>query len=152
MSDFSGLKKSLEISSDAKKFYLTDITLFSKDSGKQEIPWFMIRHAGESNAKYFNKLLKLNKKAARKIQAGNADVDTIEEIRDTDRDIFFDTEVIVGWGNVFNSNGEVSKFSKEHWDDFSSSLPNWLFDKIRNFGADQFNFVDSCDIKEIAKN
>jgi hypothetical protein len=152
MSKYANLGKSLKINQGEKKLMLNSISLYSVESGKQEIPYMMVRPSGEVNKPYFNRILKLNRKAAREIQSGNVTVETLQELREIDRSIFFDTKVITGWGDVYDSVGIRTDFSKENWEDWLSQIPNWVFDIIRNFSTDNLNFIESCDVKGITKN
>jgi hypothetical protein len=140
--DFSHLRK-LEVREKTSCFIFDDIT------GE---PTFEVKPATQSNPKYFNALLRSSKSRISRAKKGVIDDTMLKQNRDEDRKLF-PRHVIVGWENVMDSSGKEVPFSIENCTEFLEKLPDWLFDKLRDFAASNENFVEEViDVEELSKN
>ena len=108
-------------------------------------PTLIVKQAGESNPPYFNALLKASARTARRALAGNIDAGTIAKNRAEDRKLF-PKFVVQGWKDVVDDNGKAVPFTTEDCVDFLESIPDWVFDDLRNFCSTPANFMDITDI------
>lgn len=112
-------------------------------------PVLKVRHAGRSNAPYANALDKLNAKsgAMRRLSQGKMDRRTIDAARDDSRDLFA-RFVIVGWGGVVDASGAPVAFTLENCRAWLVALPDYLFEELLRFCADQQNFLPDAPTSE----
>ena len=114
-------------------------------------PTLKIKPATQSNSPYFNAILRKSKSKIGSIQSGNVNINMLDENRNEDRKLF-PKHVITGWEDVTDSSGKPVPFSFANCNDFVKALPDWIFDKIRNFAATSENFVEVINVEEKAKN
>ena len=75
-------------------------------------------------------------------------VDDIEADRELDRELLARC-CAKKWGTPPKDvNGKEPEFSEANCYDFFKALPNYMFDPLRNFVANPFNFVDRTGITE----
>ncbi|MES0340683.1 MAG: hypothetical protein ABUK08_00045 [Candidatus Humimicrobiaceae bacterium] len=142
--DFGHLKK-LEIKDRVIDYPIEDIQ-------GEPVPTLKIKPATQSNKPYFNAILRKSKSKVGSIQSGNININMLDENRTEDKKLF-PKHVISGWNNVKDSSGESVLFTFDNCNDFINALPNWIFDKIRNFAATSENFVEEIiNVEEKAKN
>lgn len=147
MSKFSYLEKTKPVLETPIAYTLEQITI----NGKH--PILKVVFAGEGNRKYFNALLQhsqLTNKGVRTRKKNNINVDTLKEVRNRDREMY-PKYIVTGWENVMDNSGKNVEFSEEECKDFLSSLPDWIFDELRDFCTNELSFTDSLDIEVIAK-
>jgi hypothetical protein len=99
-----------------------------------------IKPAAESNAQYYNALIRgvgagNNRRKAKQITA-----EDLQKHRNLDRKLY-PNYVIVGWENVKDAEGESVEFSREVARELCDSLPDWLFDSLRNHASQPENFL-----------
>lgn len=112
-------------------------------------PVLKVRHAGRTNAPYANALDKLNAKsgAMRRLSQGKLDRRTIDAAREDSRDLF-SRFVIVGWENVVDTSGTPAPFTPENCRAWLAALPDYLFEELLRFCADQQNFLPDAPTEE----
>lgn len=143
MSDFKYLKR-LEVQDKTARFEIHNIP------GE---PVLIMKPATEANKPYFNAVLRKSRRNVRAMQSGALNAAMITENRTQDRELY-SRFVIVGWENVVDADGELAEFTRDNCQGFIDALPDWLFDKIRNFAGDSANFTDDvpADIETLVKN
>jgi hypothetical protein len=103
-------------------------------------PFLVVKPATEANKPYFNAVLRRTKRNVRAVQASAISAAIIAENRDEDRELF-PQHVIVGWGRVTDSSGQGVEFSEAACREFIEALPDWIFDEVRSFAGNSFNFT-----------
>jgi len=103
-------------------------------------PRLCIRYAGQSNSGYYNALLKRSGGRSRKVLTGQMDVQMIVDSLDDDRELF-PMHVITGWEGVKDMDGNDVPFTRSACAEFCAALPDWIFDKIRNFASMPHRFL-----------
>ena len=120
-------------------------------------PVLLIRPAGEKNKPYHNALLKRNAKLAARFRAGTkVNREMMKENREHDRALY-GKFIIAGWEGIVDDSGVEVAFSPEVCSQFLRSLPDWIFDDIRQFAGSAANFLaddepDTDEIEETAGN
>lgn len=111
-------------------------------------PTLFIVPATEANKGYFNALLKKTKikNVGKKINT-----DVLARNRDEDRELY-PKYVIKGWSGMVDDNNKEVKFDQKICTKFLEMLPDWIFNKLRNFAATSENFTKVIDIEGKAKN
>ncbi len=143
MSDFSYLDK-LQVNDNV-------IIDFELDDIPGE-PILKISPASEGNKPYFNAVLKGSMSRIKQIKGRKINTKMIESNRNEDR-VLFAKHVIKGWEGIKDSKGKLAEFNQDNCLSFLKALPDFIFDKVRNFAADPVNFCEhQVDIEEIAKN
>lgn len=143
--DFSNLS-ALNIEEKTVDFTIDTIQL----KADAEYPVLEVVSATESNKQYMNGLLKKAARNARKVQRGQLNVQILDENRGIDRELY-PKFVVKNWRNIYDASGAEVPFSQCTCADFLNSLPNWLFDELRNFCGQHVNFLQE-DIEEKVKN
>lgn len=133
--DFSNLKKS-----EVKVDKLFDYVIHDL----QDQPTLKIKPAVEANKPYFNALLKRSRKKVKAIQSQQLDNEMLSANRNEDRHLYSE-HVVFGWENVKDASGEDVPFTQEHCLQYFRQLPDWIFDKLRNFVTRPENFTDMDD-------
>lgn len=110
-----------------------------------------LRFAGEGNSGYFNALLARAGKRARKVQQKGGplvDASMLAENRSEDRALF-PVHVLVGWRGIQCKTGTGGFMdvpcTPENRKEFCEKLPDWIFDRIRDFAARPERFVQDGD-------
>lgn len=110
-------------------------------------PYLDVVHAGESNKPYFNALLKRSRRNLQRVRAGAIDATTLAENRKEDRALY-PLYVVKGWGCqagagfVLDADKNQIPFSQENVSSFLQQLPDWLFEELRRYVAEEANFLD----------
>ena len=143
MTDFSHLKQ-LEVTRN-KTAELTMYEIVGE-------PTIVLAPATEGNKPYFNALLRRTGKNVKRVARGGLNAGVISENRDEDRELF-PAHVIQGWRGVRDAAGEEVEFSRDECAQWLQALPDYLFDRVREFAGDHSNFVDEVvDGEDTAKN
>lgn len=143
MTDFSNLTK-LEVTGDSTAEYkLIEI---------ESEPVLILKPASESNAKYFNALLREHgaAKGGRKAKV-KIDNKLVAKMREQDKKLY-PKYVVAGWTGMLDAKGKDVPFSVEACEEFFAVLPNWIFDGIREFATMPESFVKQIDSAGKAKN
>jgi len=142
--DFSHLKK-FDIKGNTAEFVLDDIEV-------EPAPILILKPATQSNRKYFNALLKGSGTRLSRIKRAKIDEKVYEDNLKEDKKLYPE-HVIVGWKNVTDTSGKEVSFNKQNCISFVEQLPDWIFEKVRNFAATNENFVEEqMDAEEVSKN
>ncbi len=141
MIDFGNIKK-LDVAGKTADFTLEDV------DGE---PSLKLKVATGSNKPLLNAMLKQVGGNKRKYKKKNITADMADENRNDDKKLYVD-HVIVGWESLVDAKGNTVKFSKDNCVAFIDALPDWMFDKIREFATDDSNFLEVIDVEETAKN
>lgn len=102
-----------------------------------------LRFAGEGNPGYFNAMLARAGKRARKVAAKGGplvDARMLAENRNEDRELF-PQHVLVNWRGIVTPKDEPIEASLEHRTEFCAKLPDWIFDRIRDYAARPERFI-----------
>jgi len=126
------------------------LSSISTDGGETN-PVLIVRVAGESNKGFANEQLKMTRKNANAYRAGAVNMSMVADTRSNDRRLY-SKYVVVGWTNVVDADGASVAFSVSECNDFIESLPDWIFDELRNFCSNPSNFVDTVNVEGISKN
>lgn len=136
MVNFSNLRK-LDVTSEAvARWTMVDV---------EGQPFLNVRPAGEVNKPFFSEMVRRTKQAAKAVNAGSIGSELLAQNRDADR-MLYAKHVIVGWGNVVDAEGKAVQFSEANCAEFLQQLPDWLFDRLRQFCTSIENFVDTPQI------
>jgi hypothetical protein len=106
-----------------------------------------LKFAGEGNPGYFNALLARAGKRARKVQQKGGpliDASMLAENRKEDRELY-PHHVLVGWRGIQVAGpGGFANVDPtlENRKEFCAKLPDWIFDRIRDFAARPERFLD----------
>jgi hypothetical protein len=110
-----------------------------------------LKFAGEGNPGYFNALLARAGKRARKVQQKGGplvDASMLAENRNEDRELY-PVHILVDWRGIQVKTGtggfmDVSA-TPENRKEFCAKLPDWIFDRIRDFASRPERFVRDGD-------
>jgi len=116
-----------------------------------------VKPATESNAPYYNNLLR--RAAARARRMARTDRITVEDSamnHADDRDLY-PKYILANWEGVFDTKGKPVPFNADNAREFCAKLPDWLFDRIRNVATTPERFLPddeapSPDPEELAGN
>lgn len=117
-------------------------------------PTLICLPATEANVSYTNARLKRAARMNRITQGGRVvTASMLDRTRDEDRVLYADF-VIVGWSNVNDTDGKPVEFNKDNVKEYLQHLPSFVFDEVRNFASDPFNFtgLDLEEVSDDAKN
>jgi len=114
-----------------------DIPLIGKDAR------LMLRPALEMNEDYLDALLATSGRRERLMRGASSSStdDDREQDRQDDIDLF-PGNVVIGWENVPNKQGNLVPFTLQNCRTFIKRLPRWLFDRIRGHCRIAENFID----------
>lgn len=104
----------------------------------------------DTNKPYHNEWLR--RVAARQEEGGRGTEvtgDVLSEARSEDRELL-GTLCLTGWENVVDAKGNPVEFTPAEGWEFLKALPNWLFDRYRNWAMTPLRFV-SVDPAQIEK-
>ncbi len=113
-------------------------------------PTLIMVPATSENKLYYNHILKKSAKNPMKALK-NMSAGTIKKNRDHDRKLF-PLYVIKDWKGVIDSDNIPVEFNKDNCFEFLCALPDWIFDKIRNYAASPENFIEDEVIEDLSKN
>ena len=105
-------------------------------------PWVDVVLANSSNKPYFNAALKAQAKyrQQQRIAAGKMNANDVEINRNVDRALY-PKYVVKDWGNILSDEKDSPKFSEAECRKWFKSLPDHIFDKLRDFAPQPENFV-----------
>lgn len=143
MYDFSNLKK-LHIADKPAVYELSEL---------EGCPKLYLRFAGERNKPYFNAVLKQATKTARLLKGTGMTAEILKKNRQLDLSLF-PKHVVTGWDGIVDTAGTPVPFSPEACEALLEALPEWLFDRIRAWAADESNFTEAAvaDVDELVGN
>jgi hypothetical protein len=139
MIDFSHLKR-FDITSETLAEYV-----FNDIPGSPSV-W--LAPATDSNEVFMNERIRMALERAekgKKRPRGGFDMSaaTIEEDRETDRTLLAKC-CARKWGTApLDAKGKAPEFSTSNCYEFFKALPNWMFDPLRGWAANIYNFVDA---------
>lgn len=141
-----------------------------QETARIEVPelgenaWIECRPASERNKPYYSAMLKLAGRRLRTIVRGKIDPADVAKNRAEDR-VLFPKYIISNWGciesgpetpkNQLDKNGHI-KYTPELAVELCETLPDNIFDRVRNFAATPEEFYSDEDLppsgKEVAGN
>ena len=148
MTDFTYLKE-LETTGKTARYTMVMIALTNKDN--MQHPVLICRPATEVNRAFANEQLRITKKNVPLVRSGAVSLDTIAENRDAERGLYA-KHVIAGWENVIDGDGAQVAYDSTVCLEFLNSLPDFIFDEVRNFCTNPQNFVEAVSVEAIVKN
>lgn len=116
-------------------------------------PYLDVLHAGETNKRYFNSLLKRSRNNMKRMRAGAMDAATMAMNREEDR-FLYPKHIVRAWGCkdgpgfILDSFGNRIDYSEGNVGTFLRALPDWIFDEVRVHANEETNFVDELDEEE----
>lgn len=114
----------------------------------------LLKPAAESNAGYYNAMLKLSAARIRQMaRKGSAGAEEVAQSREEDRQLF-PRHVIAGWEGIPDVEGNMAPFNLDNASKWVQALPDWLFDRIRNAAGSPERFTQSPppNVKDLAGN
>lgn len=120
-------------------------------------PVLLVAPATEENPPYWAGLLKRSKKTLRHARAAGANNALVKHNRNDDRALFA-AHVVRGWPKApRDAKGVEVAFTPDACASFLKALPDWLFDRLRNFTKEPTNFLpdseqDDDEVDELAGN
>lgn len=106
-------------------------------------PVLIVKPATSKNPEYYNQQMRMavarKEDALRYNSTKIIDALMLENQRKDDRELFPRT-VIVGWKNVIDADGTIVDFNIDDCIDFLDAIPDYIFDKIREFAKNEANF------------
>jgi hypothetical protein len=134
MPDFSHLK-SLDMREGAEVEY--------EIAELPEKPVLTVRFMGESNTEWYQAVAKRSAGLIKKLRAAGQDArDEYRQMRDEDRELM-PLHIVTGWPKPpHDADGNPVEYSLENCQAFLQWLPNWMFERMRNFCAIPENFVN----------
>ncbi len=106
-------------------------------------PTLFVLPANDSNEELLNYVLKNSAKLTR-LSRQKADANMLAATRKQDRDTY-SRFVIKGWDDVVEASGKAVPFSQQNCHDFLTALPDFIFDRLRNFCMTPANFMNVGD-------
>lgn len=106
-------------------------------------PILSILPATALNGPYYNEILREAIKAKEAVEAEELPeeaVDLMAANRGSDRKLY-PLYIIRGWRSVKDGEGNDIPFSPDACKEFCTSLPDWIFDELRNYAATPGNFM-----------
>ena len=114
-------------------------------------PWLEVKQANDSNAAYYNGLLRYQRRYSRR-RGRTITVQEVSENREQDR-LLYSRHVVVKWGNVSDKSGEDVPLSEEACREFLHAIPTLDMDELRDFAANPHSFAkDSTLDEDLGKN
>lgn len=110
-------------------------------------PQILVSPATEANKPYFNASLKRNQAMARKLRGRAMDAKLVKKTRESDRELYGE-HVLKGWRKVQAADGSYPEYTKEDGKDFLNALPPEIFDEVRVFCSNSFNFTEQASDPE----
>lgn len=105
-------------------------------------PVLTVAPATEANKPYFNAILKRTRSTARRMKAsGGLNAALLAQNRMEDCELY-SKFIVRGWSKVQDKAGKAVPFSAEACLEFLKAIPSYMLDELRNFCAEQSNFLD----------
>lgn len=117
-------------------------------------PVLTLKPATEANVPFTNAKLRRATRLNRISQNGRLVTASILDMtRDEDRHLFAQ-HVITGWRGVKDKSGNDVPFTKQNCEEYLKHLPKHIFDDVRAYAGDHYNFTgsDVYGAEDIAKN
>jgi hypothetical protein len=142
-----------------KKFNISDRTARVPLPEVGEEAALIVKSTGQFNKGYFNAVLKVGGKEARKKSIMD-DLTLAEVKKDREKHVrLYEKHVIVGWEGVVDENGDLVEFTPDNLRDLMDAIledaPH-LFDRVRDVADDSANFYEDDelppDAEELAGN
>lgn len=130
MTDFSHLK---DLAVDSTS---TTVFTFARIMGS---PALTVRPAHRVNRDFLNEMIATAKDPSRAVAKGSTDDEMLDQIRESDIDIFARC-IVTGWEGVVDSNGDEVEFAEDHVRQFLAAIPADMFDDLRVFCLNIDNF------------
>ena len=117
----------------------------------------LLKFAGDSNAPYYNEMLKkAGKRARQMIRTDQVDSAMLAANRQDDRELF-PFYIISNWEHVPDEKGKNVQYNRKHAQELCEQLPAWVFDKVRNHAATPERFLPENEelppnAEELAEN
>lgn len=148
MPDYSHLRK-LDVTDESEAEYtFGDIVVGRGPDGAAVHPSIFFRPMVDANKHYLNERIRLSsERAERATKGGKKDkvqqlADRLDEDRETDRVLIAKT-CALRWGTApLDVDGNAHDFSFEECLAFLQALPNYIFEPLRNWVTNPYNFVD----------
>jgi hypothetical protein len=150
VADFSNLKKLDVDESTEAEYTFDDIVLGKAKDGTDICPSIWFRPMTDSNAAYLNERVRVaveraeqtNKETKAQRRKRVLSSDQLEEDRELDR-ILMARTCAIRWGTPMKDvDGNEPEFNEQNCYDFLKALPNYMFDPLRGFVTNIYNFVD----------
>ena len=136
MIDFSNLKK-YQVDAESRAWFT-----LSRIEGE---PRLLVGPATQENPVYYNAVLLWGMENAVQLRVGRTSVSTLAANREIDRELY-PLHVVFGWDRVVDAKGEVVPFSVENVREYLAALPDYIFDDVRAFAGNQFNFPGTANV------
>lgn len=148
MSDYSHLRK-LDVTGDSEAEYVfSDIIVGRNKDGTGVHPSIFFRPMVDSNKLYLNERIRMStERAETSAKDGKKDkvqklADRIDEDRETDRALIAKS-CAIRWGVApLDAKGKAHDFSTDECLSFLKALPNYIFEPLRAWVTNPYNFVD----------
>lgn len=102
-----------------------------------------------ANSKYMNAFLKQSNVLRRRTKKSkDFTLSELSELRNLDKELFPE-HVIVGWENVKDGANSIVPFNKENCTDLIAALPDFMFDELRDYCANPYNFINLDTVEDI---
>lgn len=146
MVDFSHVTKALDTSSKTVRFEFDML---------HDVPVAIVRPATQSNSEYFSRAMQIGSDITKSLKRGKGiSRETMKKLRERDYELF-PRHVIVSWENPpTDASGAPVEMTPENTEQFLRALPEYVFEELRNFVGNEYNFLDhsSEDLEEHGKN
>jgi hypothetical protein len=103
-------------------------------------PILKVVPATDANKDLLNYVLK-NSQRLSKLSRQRMDIDTLQKTRDQDRETY-SRFVIKGWDDIVDASGQPVPFTQVNCEEFLKALPDFIFDRIRQFCTTATNFMN----------
>jgi len=107
---------------------------------KNKHPVLIVRPATEENKEFWNQVVKRLAKNSKAYKGGRTPQDVLDDNFDEDLRLY-PLFVIDGWEDVYEDGNKPAPFSSKAAAEYIQALPRWIFQQVRNFCADQENFI-----------
>ncbi len=117
----------------------------------------LLKPATEENPGYYNAMLRKAGPRARKIARTQRLTSEDGKLNREEDRVLYPRFVIQNWEGVMDSKNKKVAFNRDNVVEFCEKLPDWLFDRVRNFASTQERFLDldeeeTPDPVKLAKN
>ena len=110
-------------------------------------PKLELAPATDATPRYWEKILALSGKNAKRLRGGRIDAGMLEETEEQDRRLY-PLHIIKGWQGVFNTDGQEVPFDAKRCAEFVKALPGWIFRDVRDFASEPMNFLPEDSMSE----
>jgi hypothetical protein len=149
VSDYSHLQKLDVTDANEAEYTFGDIIVGRNDDGSAVYPSIFFRPMIESNKVFLHERIRMATERAEAVTKSKKKdkvtqlADRMDDDRDTDRVLIART-CAVRWGTApKDAKGKEHPFSAEECLAFLQALPNYIFEPLRSWVQNPYNFVDS---------